>query len=1586
MRVRERAATMLAEEERRRQQAAEVARRAAENVARIETQSRRREGQRESRREIRARELEEERQSGQRRRTAEEELRRLATDDERRQEREQRRQQTARRIAQEEEQRRQRRLQEAEQQRRRAAEEERVRLVAEEIMRTRRREAEEEERQRAAEESIRELQVLQERLQLAPSEARLNEARVELRRLELDLQIAALRRARAALPRVRQLRAAARAADLQDRFSNLLRRLTNPRQPMLLPNAVINIMPGRVGRDVTYQVTESAARIIGAMEQVAYAANYKEGVVMMSTILATLALNASVNWRLRDNAPVGKIVTPIEIQSNMSGWTQRSVSLSNTPTLKKVTDHITRLVLTEEQQREVGVDEIDVHESDRFAEVEGQYPQISTTTDQHGMPHYAIRIVIFPSREEAVTGIVGATKSSTGSTKLLPGGILATTYPAKTASEGYCLLVAYRNLIPEGPNNPLSCKPRQQLRLLFRDLCHKYADVIKQMKLPVTVDSKDGLPIGWARIFELEVGCTVPIIDCTINAVGDGISGAELLSPNESLPPSERCAAIGWCQGHFFNILQLPVHFIRQHEMPAVPTSVPEDPQVRKYYKWAFDANARARTRQGGETMVMTENGPRRVDLPPAFSDYQRLFTTNTTLPEDDIYDKARQLVFQECPRLASRVVSYHGKVQEEWLDYYCNRMAAAIISGDQAIIREIEAELAAEREEWKRKRVEVIEGWTRVKEEMDIMTTFRCREVDKEEKFIWPLSPEEDEILARLVKEEEDHRNAGSPTTQVTFTAETKEHRWLFMDLETFIDKSNGCQTYSLVAYLHQGGLDNLPRSANDINNDNPNFFFVAGVDETATPLAKFCRWLQYGEPAKYHCHIQAFNGSRFDHILLVQECQKRELLVPSTLLIVKNAILQAVLRGGHTIHDLSRFLGGSLKANCGSFKTERKKVDGFDHNLVQRKHDAAIDATTGKWSPQAAKQALNDWIAENYSKLREYNVMDVLALAELTLRFEMALDELVPTLLTPTEGKPPLDVKLWNYLTVASMAKDIMLYIQKNTTRDVNIYPEAIEMQMKAKEAKLQQKIQALHEKIENFISTGVAYGSSGVLDVNPDEYLAKLNADMAKLEKTKLRKPRKLPHITMASPPDSLELNRWIRRSFFAGRVQSLAPGGRPITRRGIIQMLDICSSYPNVMLRELFPAGDHTKTTVEVPGKLGVYNCTIVSQNRLVTIPRRTKGEALDWWYNGSQENVVLNSVDIEHIRSKGGEVIVHDGYYWELSTRDQFINYIMPIFELKKRLDDAAGTPNANPALRAVAKLFLNSVSGKVGEKPHFDIVRLCGSAAESYTIMEDIDDEHEMSFSTGWKGATLIKGRMSEEAQARSYYTKLQRSGGVSPTITASFIYAYARRNLYVALEYAGDWGYCDTDSCVMLHEDYLRMIRDHPELFRTPGVPKELGQWDAELIQDGTMSYTFSVKGAKEYAIFPDSPGGGAEEVGKAKVRTKGVSGRDLYIPPEEVDLVRAMTASERAAWAESHQHLIFLPNKDDVSKWDAEHRQPTVRDDGVEIPVTQRVARESFEVRTRGEKTYWLCLQFKRAISGDGASVYIHHLIKEY
>ena len=422
-----------------------------------------------------------------------------------------------------------------------------------------------------------------------------------------------------------------------------------------------------------------------------------------------------------------------------------------------------------------------------------------------------------------------------------------------------------------------------------------------------------------------------------------------------------------------------------------------------------------------------------------------------------------------------------------------------------------------------------------------------------------------------------------------------------------------------------------------------------------------------------------------------------------------------------------------------------------------------------------------------------------------------------------------------------------------------------------------------------------------------------------------------------------PKTYKMDKWFRGSLFAGRAQNMS--GKPTKITGKMQQLDIVSSYPNVLYREEFPEGDYIETDTYVKDCLGVYEVNIISQPKLTIVPLRVKDKPLNWAYTGSHQ-AVLNSIDIEEIIKHGGEIEIMNGVYWPTKSRRCFKPYIEKLYILKAQQDtyNKEKNPAYNPALRECVKLLLNGISGKVGQRQINDMLKICGNNADALAFIKSIDsDTLEVH---NWTKTVLLKGKL-DESQQEEKYDKQYKKGKCSPSYIAGMIYSYARRNLYKGLQYAGENSICDTDSVIISYERAQQMKEEHPELFTKEGCDKNLGEWEGELIQDGTREFDIYLIAPKEYAIFSkdDKP---LYKKEMFKIRSKGVGKRDKYIGKRDSDEVKRLmscTELERAEWETNNADKIFN---------------------------TYDTAKKVYENAANNIASTFMCLQFRRCLGG--------------
>lgn len=96
----------------------------------------------------------------------------------------------------------------------------------------------------------------------------------------------------------------------------------------------------------------------------------------------------------------------------------------------------------------------------------------------------------------------------------------------------------------------------------------------------------------------------------------------------------------------------------------------------------------------------------------------------------------------------------------------------------------------------------------------------------------------------------------------------------------------------------------------------------------------------MQLHQDTKRPIILISFNGSRFDDIFVKRAALEYELHING--IFAANSVISLQVGGFITCWDLSRFLvGASLKTLCDNFKTDIKKVDGYNHYEIQKRFE---------------------------------------------------------------------------------------------------------------------------------------------------------------------------------------------------------------------------------------------------------------------------------------------------------------------------------------------------------------------------------------------------------------------------------------------------------------------------------------------------------------------------------------------------------------------------------------------------------------------------------------------------------------------
>jgi hypothetical protein len=203
--------------------------------------------------------------------------------------------------------------------------------------------------------------------------------------------------------------------------------------------------------------------------------------------------------------------------------------------------------------------------------------------------------------------------------------------------------------------------------------------------------------------------------------------------------------------------------------------------------------------------------------------------------------------------------------------------------------------------------------------------------------------------------------------------------------DFETVTDSTGRTLVYAVSAFFNERGdsLEGLPSTLAEWE-ALPSGVALYRSAETAAEidrgdiLSAFIRWVltigntNLGLKCRSIC-LSAFNGSKFDALILLSALIDRGALIPCPPVIAGTKILRLDI--ATTVptfsHDPAQIVPGSLAAICKCYKISRAKVGGFSHEAPQDAYE------TGNWV---------DFLRTIRATLREYSIFDTLALAELS------------------------------------------------------------------------------------------------------------------------------------------------------------------------------------------------------------------------------------------------------------------------------------------------------------------------------------------------------------------------------------------------------------------------------------------------------------------------------------------------------------------------------------------------------------------------------------------------------------------------
>jgi hypothetical protein len=553
------------------------------------------------------------------------------------------------------------------------------------------------------------------------------------------------------------------------------------------------------------------------------------------------------------------------------------------------------------------------------------------------------------------------------------------------------------------------------------------------------------------------------------------------------------------------------------------------------------------------------------------------------------------------------------------------------------------------------------------------------------------------------------------------------KSRLYFFFDYETVYCRETGIlNTYSVACVVY------------DIYQNIKNIYFDSDIEfkQLNYNFIKFL--LSFSSTENI---MTAYNGSRFDNLLLLDglSLHSKNIIGKTRCNTAGNSIIKLMFNN-FTVIDLCRFTMCPLKDACQNYKCLIQKVDGFDHSLVQDQYD---------------NNTLHIWLNDNFEKIYEYNLGDVLSLAELFFKMQESFLELT-------------NIDISKEMTIAGLCYKHWQNLTKNKFTDENeiLAPETREVADFFRKSNIGGRNQVFYDLIKKF---------------REEDYNKWLN------DKDDINRLRYKEYLEISKQNNIDDL---LSRSIVYGDIGSI----------------DFKSSYPFCMIAMNYPIGREQYTPSYIEGKLGIYNVEIIRQPEINIIPNRTKESPLDWAYKG-KINCVLNTVDINALKKYNSEIIIKDGYYWENSSQEVFYDYIIELKDIKTLEDYYAKTNDFkyNPSRRAIVKLMLNSLSGKPNQKEYDTSFEICVDANKIKSFYKKNKDISFIDINQGQ--AVILKGKKKD---------KKYNSSIAKPVQLGSFIYSYARTNLYSTISKLDYVFYTDTDSLHVPRNSIIKLTNQN--------------------------------------------------------------------------------------------------------------------------------------------------------------------------
>lgn len=274
-------------------------------------------------------------------------------------------------------------------------------------------------------------------------------------------------------------------------------------------------------------------------------------------------------------------------------------------------------------------------------------------------------------------------------------------------------------------------------------------------------------------------------------------------------------------------------------------------------------------------------------------------------------------------------------------------------------------------------------------------------------------------------------------------------------------------------------------------------------------------------------------------------------------------------------------------------------------------------------------------------------------------------------------------------------------------------------------------------------------------------------------------------------------------------------------------------------------------------------IGDYICDVVPRKDLVVAPIALKeDDDHTCWELKDRTNQKLNWIDIESAVRHGYKVMIRSGYVYPANQCLQgdeariFKDYVELLYAGKQAQDalKKAHDPAYNECLRSVYKLFMNALYGKCTQKPINDEIVFCSTGKDMDRFFEEYNwldimeyGDQVIMIGSAMEFSQRISKPMQEGAAVLAYSRAIMND--IFDCIDPTRLRQYWR---YLSDEQKQDlvFLYTDTDS-IIVHVKHMHKIKH----FLVPhGEKKKLGQLEDELEKNMKVM----VNGVESWEFFP--------------------------------------------------------------------------------------------------------------------------------